>query len=253
MLLDTFYTWREETSWRRWRACGKTACLYVLLCVLSYLFYWPFYASYQQLYVNGLGFVNQSTGTGAYLHVFGIWLFLCASFLLFELYRWWRQFAEARPASFSAYLWRWPAWERVGLYAAQRWFPDQSGFAGHARPANSTALARFVALFLARNTFQSIAQRKKLACRTRYNYFSFILLGLIIATLGIQVIYIRDFLDNSGYVNEHLFQSFPCKSGFVWVLVVRWRSSICGTVCAASSSGPGRACSCCFCLGVPFL
>src|SRR6185437_16204378 len=102
MLLDTFYAWRAEASGQRWRACGRSICLYGLLCILSYFLYWPFYASYQQLYVNGLGFVGQSTSTGAYLHVFGIWLFLCASFLLFELYRWWQQIAFARPLSFSA-------------------------------------------------------------------------------------------------------------------------------------------------------
>ncbi len=60
-----------------------------MLCGLGYLFYWPFYASYQQLYVNGLGIVKLGTGLGDYLTIFGLWLFLALSFFLVELYLWW--------------------------------------------------------------------------------------------------------------------------------------------------------------------
>jgi len=60
----------------------------VLLYALGYLFYWPFYASYQQLYVNGLGLVQQGSTVTDYLTVFCLWIFLALSFLLLELYRW---------------------------------------------------------------------------------------------------------------------------------------------------------------------
>ncbi|HEY5003012.1 MAG TPA: DUF2298 domain-containing protein, partial [Ktedonobacteraceae bacterium] len=57
------------------------------VCALGYLFYLPFYASYQQLFVNGVGRVVQGTGQGDYLTVFGFWIFLALSFFLVELYR----------------------------------------------------------------------------------------------------------------------------------------------------------------------
>ncbi len=57
------------------------------VCALGYLFYLPFYASYQQLFVNGIGRVVQGTGQSDYLTVFGFWLFLALSFFLVELYR----------------------------------------------------------------------------------------------------------------------------------------------------------------------
>ena len=59
-----------------------------LLYALGYLFYWPFYASYQQLYVNGLGLVAQGSTLTDYLTIFCLWIFLALSFLLLELYRW---------------------------------------------------------------------------------------------------------------------------------------------------------------------
>ena len=69
---------------------GFTLLLVVSLCGLGYLFYLPFYATYQQLYVNGLGLVSQGTDLNYYLTIFGLWIFIVLSFFLFEFYRWWR-------------------------------------------------------------------------------------------------------------------------------------------------------------------
>ncbi len=69
---------------------GLTLLLVVSLCGLGYLFYLPFYATYQQLYVNGLGLVSQGTDLNYYLTIFGLWIFIVLSFFLFEFYRWWR-------------------------------------------------------------------------------------------------------------------------------------------------------------------
>jgi uncharacterized membrane protein len=59
----------------------------LLLCMLGFLFYLPFYSTYQQLYVNGLGLVKQGTEQGDYLMTFGFWLFLVLSFFLAEFYQ----------------------------------------------------------------------------------------------------------------------------------------------------------------------
>ena len=60
---------------------GFTLLLVVSICGLGYLFYLPFYATYQQLYVNGLGLVSQGTDLKYYLITLGYGFLLClASF-----------------------------------------------------------------------------------------------------------------------------------------------------------------------------
>ncbi len=65
------------------------SCLGVLagICVLGYGLYLPFYLLYQQLYVNGLGLVKQGTSLSDFLLVFGFWIFLALSFFVVEVYR----------------------------------------------------------------------------------------------------------------------------------------------------------------------
>ena len=208
---DTFYTQRDEAVLQRWLACGKTLCVYLLLCALSYLYYWPFYASYQQLYVNGLGLVKQSTGILDYLHVSGIWLFLVVSFLLFELYRWWEQFSKARPHSLSAALWGGPAWRRVGLYLFVC-----TGVLGALALLDVRALLGALLLlglllfFL--HGIRSLHSRDEQSwnARSRYTYL-LILLGLAIS-LGIELVYVRDFLDGGDYARMNTFFKFSMQT-----------------------------------------
>jgi YYY domain-containing protein len=213
LLLNSFYLWRGEASWLRWRAFGKTVCLYVLICALSYLYFWPFYASYQQLYVNGLGPVSQGTAIIDYLHVFGIWLFVCASFLLFELYRWWRQFSTARPASFGAYAWRWPAWGRVSLYLLL----CTGGLICLALLGTRVLLAALLLLGLLLfflHGMRANGSRDTNTWSVRHCYmYLLVLLGLVLA-LGIEVVYIRDFLDNSTYARMNTFFKFSMQ---IWL------------------------------------
>ena len=75
---------------------GFTLISVVFLCGLGYLFYWPFYATYQQLYVNGLGLVNRGTSLSDYLTISGLWIFITLSFFLFEFYCWWTRMRKAR-------------------------------------------------------------------------------------------------------------------------------------------------------------
>ena len=66
-----------------------TLVAFAFLAIAGYFLYWPFYASYQQLYVNGLGLVVQGTNISDYLIISGLWVFLALSFFLLELYLWW--------------------------------------------------------------------------------------------------------------------------------------------------------------------
>lgn len=213
LLIETFYAWRGDAPIRRWTALGKTLGLYALLCALSYLFFWPFYAAYQQLYVNGPGLVRQSTGVVDYVHVFGIWLFLVTSFLLFELYRWWRELAQARPYTFSAYLWHEAAWKRVSLYVFVC-----AGVLGSAallgvRVLLGMLLLLGLLLFFLHGVYSINSRNEKLwDARARYTYL-LLLIGLVIS-LGIELIYIRDFLDDSAYARMNTFFKFSMQ---IWL------------------------------------
>jgi len=83
---------------------GFTLILVVSLCGLGYLFFLPFYATYEQLYVNGLGFVSQGTDLNYYLTISGLWIFIALSFFLFEFYRWWMRMRNSRARTHRKYL-----------------------------------------------------------------------------------------------------------------------------------------------------
>lgn len=211
LLIDTFYAQRERPLAQRWYALGEIAGVYLLVCALSYLYYWPFYAFYQQLYVNGLGLVSRSTTIADYLHVFGVWLFLCASFLLFELYRWWCQFAKTHPHTFSEYLWREAAWKRVSLYL----FASAGIMTSLALLGIRFLLGGFLLLALLLFYLHGVRsphsrdERDWSAC-SRYTYL-LILLGLAIS-LGIELVYVRDFLDGSSYARMNTFFKFSMQT-----------------------------------------
>ena len=213
MLIETFYTQRGAAPLQRWIAFGKMLCVYLLLCALSYIYYWPFYAAYQQLYVNGLGLVKQSTNIGDYLHVFGIWLFLVASFLLFELYRCWHQLAEARPRSLLAQLGRGPTWLRVSLYLfVSAGVLTSMALLGIRVLLGGLLLFGLLLFFLHGVYSPRSRDEQSWSAGSRYTYL-LILLGLAIS-LGIELVYIRDFLDGGDYARMNTFFKFSMQ---VWL------------------------------------
>lgn len=214
LLLDNFYCARARSPLRRILSAGQTLCLAALLFALSQFYYWPFYASYQQLYVNGIGPVTASSSIGDSLHVFGFWLFLAASFFLLELYRWWRLTAEARPSSvLLTRLWSSPAWLRVGLYlvvcalvlAALGWLGI--------RALLGALLALGLLLFLLHGVFSAHSRDERhWNASSRYIYL-LLLVGLALG-LGIELIYIRDFLDGGAYARMNTFFKFSMQ---IWL------------------------------------
>jgi YYY domain-containing protein len=88
LIVHTLYEKRREPKLEIVISLGFTAVGIALICGLGYLFYWPFYHWYEELYVNGLGPVSQPTALNYWLTVFGFWFFLALSFILFEFYRW---------------------------------------------------------------------------------------------------------------------------------------------------------------------
>lgn len=214
MLIDSIYVYRSEPALGRLLHAVRTLCLFLLLYGLSYVCYWPFYASYQQLYVNGIGFVAHSTSIGDYLRVSGTWFFLVVSFLLLELYRCWHLAATARSTfKFAAWCWRGQAWLRVMLYLCVSacvllglaWLGIKFLLGG--------LLVLGLLLFLLRwFFFARTGDGLQWDERARYTYL-LLLVGLALS-LGIELVYVRDFLDGSDYARMNTFFKFSMQ---VWL------------------------------------
>jgi YYY domain-containing protein len=213
LLIDVFYAERAETWLQRWIALGKRLCVYVLLYALSYLFFWPFYASYQQLYVSGLGLVGRATDMADYLRVSGFWLFLVTGFLLFELYRWWGQVAGAHPFTFSAYLWREPPGKRVSLYLSVCACVLTGAALLGTRVLLGLLLALGLLLFFLHGVRSSHSRDERAwGVLARYTYL-LLLVGLLLS-LGIELVYVRDFLDGSSDARLNTFFKFSMQ---IWL------------------------------------
>lgn len=214
LLLENFYARRKDRPFERLTSAARTLCVALLLLGLGYGFYWPFYSSYQQLFVNGIGQVPQSTSIGDYLHVSGIWLFLLVSFFLLELYRL-LQRVSTRPKlpPLLGRLWSAPAWLRVGLYLLlSAVVLLDLAFLG-IKALLAVLLGLGVLLFclhgiISRHSYEEVHWN----ARSRYMYL-LLLTGLAIS-LGIEVVYIRDFLDGGSYERMNTFFKFSMQ---VWL------------------------------------
>jgi YYY domain-containing protein len=213
LLIDVFYARRAETGLQRWIAVGKRICVYALLSGFSYLFFWPFYASYQQLYVNGIGLVKQATQMTDYLRVSGFWLFLVTGFLLFELYRWWGQVAGAHPLTFSASLWRKSPGQRVCLYLSVCVCVLSSAALLGTRVLLALLLALGLLLFYLHGVRSPRSRDEQTwGALARYTYL-LLLVGLLLS-LGIELVYVRDFLDGGDNARLNTFFKFSMQ---IWL------------------------------------
>ena len=195
---------RGEPKRELFVSLALTLAAFALLCGLGYLFYWPFYAAYQQLYVNGLGLVSQGTGLGDYLTVSGLWVFIVISFFLYELYRWWtkRQHAGSR---FQG---------RITLASGKTSSRLVAGYLLLCGVVLTFAallgLKALLVLLIVLGVFLFIVRSRDAAqlkngsiafdAGTQFT-FLLLLVGLCIS-LGLEIVYVRDFLDGS--INERM-------------------------------------------------
>ena len=176
-----------------------TLISFALLCGLGYLFYWPFYATYQELYVNGLGLVRQGTSLGDYLTISGLWLFITLSFFLLELYRWWMQRQNSRAgsqASKTLAIGRSSMRRLAGYLLLSGVVLICAALLG-LKALLVLLVALGIFLFVVRSRYAAQSKNTSVAfdSGTRFTYL-LLLLGLCIS-LGLEIVYVRDFLDGS--------------------------------------------------------
>jgi YYY domain-containing protein len=205
LIVRTLYEKRYAPKLEIALSLGFTVVGIAIICGLGYLLYWPFYKWYEELYVNGLGPVSQSTGLNYWLTVFGFWLFLALSFILFEFYRWWsttRSFqASAMPVArrVAGYLLFCAValvfFALLGVRTLLLSLILLGGFLA------VNLLWQYIAPRYAAKAFASTAKASTFAPQfdlTLSFTFLALLMGLCI-TLGQEIVYIRDFMEGSAY------------------------------------------------------
>ncbi len=215
----TFRAKRQEAKSALFFALVLRLIVVAAVCALGYLFYLPFYVSYQQLFVNGVGRVVHGTGQSDYLTVFGLWLFITLSFFLTEFYRRWLG------TRFTSLLSRY----NVGFLAAGVYILFSLGLLIILTLINIKLLLAallllgiFLFILQVRSHFSMVITaspestndvikpdtehdmpeytHSSLDVQNRAQVYTYLLLlmGLCIG-LGIELVYIRDFLDGGDY------------------------------------------------------
>jgi YYY domain-containing protein len=181
---------------------GFTLISVAFLCGLGYLFYLPFYATYQQLYVNGLGLVNQGTSLSDYFTISGLWIFITLSFFLFEFYRWWMGMrnARARAQGKNSLAIEGSKTLRIAGYLLL------SGIL--VIIATLLGLKIFLILLIGFGVFLFVMLARD--ARSRFTYI-LLLAGLCIS-LGLEIVYVRDFLDGGDYERMNTVFKFSIQA-----------------------------------------
>jgi YYY domain-containing protein len=204
LLLRTMQEKRESPKHELFVALGFCLTMMVLLYGLGYLFYWPFYAWYQQLYVNGLGLVPVGSNLGDFLTVFGLWIFLALSFLLLELYRCWTAYRVTRVGADEGVM------RAIHISSARR----VTGFlllsAVVLAFATLLGLKTLLFVLVVTGILLFVLRSSKMSAAARYTYI-LLLMGLCIC-LGQEIVYVRDFLDGGDYERMNTVFKFSIQA-----------------------------------------
>ena len=234
--IQTFQMKRQDGKLELLIALAFRLVTIVLICGGGYLLYLPFYIPYQQLYVDGVGCVTQGTGIGDYLTVFGLWIFLALSFFLTELYRLFPRFVSSLKAYVST---TWIVGTYISLSIAIVIILLLLGikvllgallllgiflfilllrsrlniFPASSLASSNGSLNHSSARSLSANSAQVINVQRS----ARIYTYLLLLMGLCIG-LGIELVYIRDFLDGSDYERMNTVFKFSIQAWLCFAL-----------------------------------
>ncbi len=191
--------WRAWAALVTWPRVRRVALSVIGLGVAAIGLYLPFYTHFQS-FVSSIGPVTQQDDLLQFLTIFGLWLFLITSWFLVELHAWW----EGR--------------------IARRWSEGLLG--DRAQRVLAVVFAAVIVL-----TFAALGGVRwllvvlllaglALAYHHRDNYTKLFALLLVLAGLAVallfELIYLRDFLDNSAYERMNTVFKFGYQA---WLLM----------------------------------
>ena len=191
--------WAEARAALTWPTVRSFALEAGVTLAATYALYLPFHATFQNLY-SGIGPVHTPTDPNQFFILFGIWLFLIVSFLAVELCDRLRRDMGPALASYGDFF----LLEPVALYVVV------AGVLAAAALAFFLSVKVALALLLALTLYLGFDLRHSPA---RLMTYTLIALGLAIA-LGVEVVYVRDFLDNSNWERMNTVFKFYYQ---VWV------------------------------------
>jgi YYY domain-containing protein len=229
--------------WRRkgWNAVWLAVAVTGLLGVLSLLLYRPFFAYFKALFV-GIDFVKTRTDLGPFLRIWGLFLFLVASLLLADVGR---QRARLGVLRFLRLLWRrWEALPHLSeLYSELVKRPQPGyrlalyGLVGGLGLLILLAVAKlwvFVLLIPLIGLAVLLLWRDDAVPAELFIYA--LIFTALIVLLGIEVVYLKDFLGGGEYQRMNTVFKFGVQVWVLlglatgaalpglWVAVGRWRS-----------------------------
>ncbi len=191
--------WRQARAVLRWPIIRRWALAVGATLAAAYALYLPFHATFQN-FTSGVGMVTTPTAPGQFAILFGIWLFLIVSFLAVELCdRLRRDLGPTLAEAADTFL-----MEPLAL-----WLVAASVVAATC-VALLISLKVALALLLALTLYLGLDLRHSPA---RLMTYILIALGLAIA-LGVELIYVRDFLDHSSWERMNTVFKFYYQ---VWV------------------------------------
>ena len=191
--------WTQARAVARWSVVRQWALAVGATLAASYALYLPFHANFQN-FTSGIGTVTTPTNPVQFTILFGIWLFLIVSFLAIELTdRLRRDLGPALAALGDTFL-----LEPLALLLIT------ASLVAALSLAVAISLKVALAVLLALTLYLGLDLRHSPA---RLMTFTLIALGLAIA-LGVEIIYIRDFLDHSDWERMNTVFKFYYQ---VWV------------------------------------
>ncbi|MDE3229728.1 MAG: hypothetical protein KGO05_07585, partial [Chloroflexota bacterium] len=191
--------WRDARALLRWPIIRAWAATIIALLAATYALYLPFHATFQN-FTSGIGSVTAPTDPHLFAMLFGIWLFLIVSFLVVEL-------TDRLRRDYGHTL---AAWGDVVLMEPLALWLVGAAVVGALALALVVSLKVTLALLLLLTLYLGLDLRHS---PSRLLTFALIALGLAIA-LGVEIIYIRDFLDNSPWERMNTVFKFYYQ---VWV------------------------------------
>ena len=190
--------WREPGLLFNWPRVRNFLVALLVTFGATYALYFPFHANFQN-FVSGTGSVTVATAPLKFLTVFGLWLFLVVSFFFVELY----DRVKPRLVAISDYVAERP--ER-GMWTLALVSAFALALASLLGVKALLCLLLVVGLALAWNVRHS---------PVKLLTYALILLALAVA-LGVEIIYIRDFLDKTPYERMNTVFKFYYQ---VWTLL----------------------------------